>query len=917
MTGLKGVEAHIRAGRFTQALHSLTELTARTEDSIEVDALRAHLLERTGNYGQSRALCERLLGRSSLSNVHKSICETTLGIIKHDTADSEGGIVHFQRAVLLAQRAKDLQQTCWSQLRLMLSVADRSGPDGAVPILAQIRANAVKLGDPQISAALHIFVGEMEAKRGLVQTAQRHATLGQQLLGDAANLWLETRAEITLVAVAIMRSDLHEGLRHGQRALQLAEQCGSATLRRACLGNLGNLYYLIGRFKEAIEHLEAAHAVLPGAGEMSSGMLESLARVSLRQDRLGDAAGYLERIDESIASPSDWLLYANRHSELTRAELLDRQGSLSTALAAAERALDLATRAGDHLLLTLALLMKANLLRRSGRHSAAATILAEIEDGLPNYPPDVHAQFQRVFACALAAAGDERSGRLHFERARRIYEGLRHAPGLLDLDRAWNEVASGQVLASPQSGRASAGTDDGARGAANLLQNIAALMMHAGRPELLATGLVSILADSGSIVGATALSRANDGTVEILAACGEPRPSAGVDLSPERSISVGSAVNRTVEVRLRPRADIESAATLNAVTILVGVVRDLERAHAEREERETLWPVEEIPTEGEQAVVTGRMRELMSFVRRVAGTTVGVLITGESGTGKEILARAIHRYSARAERPFVPFNCTAIPREMLESQLFGHRRGAFTGADRDNAGLIRSAKDGTLFLDEIGELGLDLQPKLLRFLESGEICPLGEPNPFIVDVRIIAATNSNLEQLVQDGRFREDLFYRLNVIRLAIPPLRERRDEVPPLVHHFVARAAAEFSKGRIRVTEETMEHLLLYPWPGNIRQLNNELRRMVALAEVDAVLTPSSLSLQVLRATPKAAPRSTAGQDIAVPLHDKLMPTLSRVEREMIRVALGANHGRLEAAAKALGISRKGLYLKRQRLGL
>jgi len=307
----------------------------------------------------------------------------------------------------------------------------------------------------------------------------------------------------------------------------------------------------------------------------------------------------------------------------------------------------------------------------------------------------------------------------------------------------------------------------------------------------------------------------------------------------------------------------------------------------------------------------------MALARKIASTKVSVLITGESGTGKDVLARAIHNFSDRSQKPFVPFNCTAVARDMLESQLFGHRRGAFTGAERDSAGLIRSAKDGTLFLDEIGELGLDLQPKLLRFLESGEICPLGEPSPFIVDVRIIAATNSNLEQLVQDGRFREDLFYRLNVIRLAIPPLRERRDEVPALVHHFVARAAAEFSKGRVRIAEETMEHLLLYPWPGNIRQLNNELRRMVALAEADAVLAPSSLSLQVLRATPEAAPRTAGGQELAVPLHDKLMPTLSRIEREMIRVALGAHHGRLEAAAKALGISRKGLYLKRQRLGL
>jgi transcriptional regulator with PAS, ATPase and Fis domain len=264
----------------------------------------------------------------------------------------------------------------------------------------------------------------------------------------------------------------------------------------------------------------------------------------------------------------------------------------------------------------------------------------------------------------------------------------------------------------------------------------------------------------------------------------------------------------------------------------------------------------------------------------------------------------------------VPFNCTAIPRELLESQLFGYRRGAFTGADRDNPGLIRAARDGTLFLDEVGELSLDLQPKLLRFLESGEINPLGETSPFNVDVRIVAATNANLEQLVEEGRFREDLFYRLNVICLTIPPLRERRDEIPPLVHHFVAKAAAEFGKGRVRVSEEVMERLLLYTWPGNVRQLQNELRRMVALADAESTLTPASLSKSIRQETMRAAAHGN-GPEIAVTLTEKLTPTLLRIEREMIKVALRANQGRAEATAKALGISRKGLYLKRQRLGV
>jgi transcriptional regulator with PAS, ATPase and Fis domain len=367
----------------------------------------------------------------------------------------------------------------------------------------------------------------------------------------------------------------------------------------------------------------------------------------------------------------------------------------------------------------------------------------------------------------------------------------------------------------------------------------------------------------------------------------------------------------------RPRNDVDSVATVCAVRMLVDAIQELQRGRAEREERATLWPVDELAVDGDPAVISGHMRDLMKLARRVAGTDVNVLITGESGTGKEILARAIHDFSNRANKPFVPFNCTAIPRDLLESQLFGYRRGAFTGADRDFDGLIRGARTGTLFLDEVGELGLELQPKLLRFLESGEIAPLGGTVPFTVDVRIVAATNTNLEDAVRAGRFREDLFYRLNVVRLSIRPLRERRDEIPALVNSFVTRAAEDFKKGHVTVAEETMERLLLYRWPGNVRQLQNEARRMVALAEPDSTLLPGAISDEILGVLPVFRREGVNGREISVSVHDKLLPTLARIECEMIRAALEAHGGKVNVVAKALGISRKGLYLKRQRFGL
>jgi hydrogenase-4 transcriptional activator len=312
------------------------------------------------------------------------------------------------------------------------------------------------------------------------------------------------------------------------------------------------------------------------------------------------------------------------------------------------------------------------------------------------------------------------------------------------------------------------------------------------------------------------------------------------------------------------------------------------------------------------------MTELLSIARRIAPADISVLLTGETGTGKEVLARAIHRASGRAAKPFVPFNCTAVPREMLDSQLFGYRKGAFTGAEVSFPGVIRAAAGGTLFLDEIGDVGIELQPKLLRFLEQQEVHPLGEPHPVKVDVRIIAATNGNLESLLSQGRFREDLYYRLKVLHLHLPPLRERREEIPPLVQHYLRKFGDEQRKGQLTLSDETLEYLLLFSWPGNIRQLANEVRRMVALAEPDSTLTPALLSpeIQASRRTLPAAD-SGAEPEIRVRLDQPLPIAVDALERSLVKHALERSHGRLEEAARLLGISRKGLFLKRRRWGL
>jgi len=236
--------------------------------------------------------------------------------------------------------------------------------------------------------------------------------------------------------------------------------------------------------------------------------------------------------------------------------------------------------------------------------------------------------------------------------------------------------------------------------------------------------------------------------------------------------------------------------------------------------------------------VSEPIRELLRQIRQVAPSEATVLINGESGTGKELVARAIHRGSERGDAPFVPVNCAAIPRDLIESELFGHLKGAFTGAVRDRQGKFAQAGGGTLFLDEVGELPLELQPKLLRALQEREIEPVGG-SPLKVDVRVVAATNRDLEEAVGEGAFREDLYYRLAVIPLLVPPLRQRRDDIPVLVEHFLAR------HGQVAVSDEALELLGRYAWPGNVRELENTLERCVVLRRherIEAVDLPEKI---------------------------------------------------------------------------
>ncbi|MEZ4472545.1 MAG: sigma 54-interacting transcriptional regulator [bacterium] len=382
----------------------------------------------------------------------------------------------------------------------------------------------------------------------------------------------------------------------------------------------------------------------------------------------------------------------------------------------------------------------------------------------------------------------------------------------------------------------------------------------------------------------------------------------------------GAHIRGVIQVDNRTHAGLFGAEDLELLTVAAGPISFAAenarlvarlRLAEQRLERENRY----LKEREEQATYTGILgenpatRAVIDGIAKVRDTRVPVLIQGETGTGKELVARALHYTSQRRDHLFVAQNVSALPENLLESELFGHVRGAFTGADRDKKGLFELADGGTIFLDELGEMGPTLQAKLLRVLQEGEIWPVGAPRPKKVDVRVVSATHRDLEKMVAEGTFRQDLFYRLHVFPLRMPPLRERRSDIPVLARHFLHRYAREFGRPISGFTPEALERLKAYDWPGNVRELQNELQRvLIQRTEGDLVLA-EDLSERILR--------RTSALDAADLPTGTLKDMMEAVERTLLTRALAEHDGNKTQTAATLGITREGLHKKLSRFGM
>jgi hydrogenase-4 transcriptional activator len=810
-----------------------------------------------------------------------------------------------------------------------------------------------------------------DIQEGLYESGLENLGQALKLVGDRPAAFVLGRIYANMAGACWFLKRPQEGIGYLEKAIKYYERTEHKANAADAYNNLGINLILIGQWNRAQESLERALSLASEIDERGAKIpmiLDSLGELHMLRGDLDDAREYLRRA-VALATENGNKWYAGQALRtLGRCDLAMKDDS--KALARGREALTLAEEIGDRqgvcesrLILAEAHLLRGNLAETS---SELQKITAETTDSATDL--GFTGEAQRLSGVLAMLQSDPAAAAQHFGSSVSIFDMLgdryRAARAHYELGLAYAETHTKRA-AEHLSRAASTFRELGARldlaRAEEALEHLDRTIPDRGEEKSALTQLLTLrLAEAVAsrellLRELSAVMRQETGAQRTLVAeLGEqnqPRVVVAHGYTPAEGMEIAAKIStlQTQEERetyarkhgyavialkppnappatlvISPRAravlpgDISLEPLLRVVELGMDVCALRSAAHkgAGQEQPTELTGTSLMPGFIHSSPA---MTRLVEEVHKIRSSDVTVLVTGESGTGKELVARAIHAISARRAKVFVPFNCTAVPKELSEGYLFGYRRGAFTGAVNDSQGVIRTAAGGTLFLDEIGDLPLDVQPKILRFLQEGEIQPLGEQRPSKVDVRIIAATNTDLEEMVAQGRFREDLYYRLNVIRLRVPPLRERRSEIPTIVNYYINHYSARFGRKDIQIQPQAVDLLMVNDWPGNVRQLCNEIQRIVARSEDSTVITPEQLSPELKRTSAPALPSTSVSAIASMPGAGNvtLADALAEVERRMISEALRRHGGNISRAARELGLTRRGLYLKLERYDL
>ena len=786
----------------------------------------------------------------------------------------------------------------------MAAIGELSGREAAMARLEEVKRTLTRSGNARPFAALHLWFVETDTMKGDLHSAQRHLKTANSLLLQVDDVWLRGFLAINSSVVYFYHAEIEEARRWAETAILCARESGHRTTIRAAHANLGYFEFSTGNLSSAEDHFQVALESCEAGSVNEIAILDNIAETKLQRGDLEGCRVALTKLEALTAHNVD----ANRRhysawALQTKVRLMLREGRIAEAKRVSEsikplvHGLPLARVTAESRLLTVETLLDSEI-------SAAADSLSPLICPSNQLAPDLFAEAELVVGKMLRASDEFHLARIHLERAVDTFQTIGHFFGrqrsLTELSALPTEQP--QINEQLSSHRA--------------VDRFRTLLELCTRAELFGCEAASLLQELNCTSNIN-LEVNTAGVRQVI----RDITTGSIEGSSRFAIpiSFGAERNKTATLSFTPLDDPKSKLSALSFKRVIEQLLAMGSAKSSNDEREIVWTSTE-GTAAPQGVVfaSDAMLAVWGTVKRIAPTDVAVLVTGETGTGKEVIARAIHEHSKRSGMPFLALNCAAVPKDLLESQLFGHRKGAFSGATENHQGIVRAANGGTLFLDEIGELPMDMQAKLLRFLEMSEVHPVGDSHPVKVNVRLLFATNGDLEEAVNQNRFRQDLFYRLNVIPIKVPPLRERREEIPVLANLFAQRFATEFAKDPVRFSSSAMERLILYSWPGNIRQLANEIRRLTALSESTSDVTPDQLSAPLqAQSRPTREEASGASSNMHVRIDQSLEQATAYLETEMIKHALRQAGGHMSAAASTLGISRKGLYLKRLRLGI